>query len=423
MKRVYWMIFTVALFALAFGSGCLITDGNSAAGDCCVNYEQCETYCDFTGSCRQNCWFEESCTETCDGDSSTGDDGDAPEFCYNDGDCPGPDICIDNQCKRPDTTERGDAGLCQACETNSNCVDPDALCVRLGDEAGGGETVCSAPCGSGCADGFECVNIAGSSQCLPKVNAQNVRTCADIPTFECVVARDCATGESCVNNKCEAPETAECSANKPCASGEVCRLGECVADDAPECTSRNDCATGQTCDDGECVGGNETCVFNKDCADNAMCVNGTCFSDCSADDQCGRYEYCRQGLCQPQECNGTSDCAGDEVCVAAICEPACEPNTSDEVCADGYLCTDGGFCDRDPNVECRTSAECLRAEICLDGQCESPCDCNTDCGSGEVCNLDQGTCEVPADGGPDTCESICDCVSGEQCVANECVSG
>jgi len=423
MKRVYWMIFLVAMFAFGFGSGCLITDGNSAGGDCCVNYEKCETVCDFTGNCRQSCWFEELCSDTCGGEAGEPGGEDSLDFCYHDGDCAGAEICVNNLCRVPTTTERGEAGLCQACQTNSDCADPDALCVLLGDEDAGGETVCTTPCGSGCGEGFECKTIAGSSQCLPKADANGVRSCANVPELECVTARDCAAGESCVNNECEAPETAECSASNPCASGETCRLGECVEDNAPECADRNDCATGQTCEAGACVGGDETCVFNSECAEGAMCVNGKCFSDCSVDEECGRYEYCRQGLCQPSECSGTQDCAGDEVCVDAICQPACDPNTSSDSCGEGYICADGGFCDRDPNVECRTSAECLRAEICIEGQCESPCTCNTDCAGGEVCNLDSGTCEVPADGGPESCDSVCDCVSGEQCVANECVAG
>lgn len=420
MKRLYGLILTLLMLAFGFGTGCLVADGYEEQGDCCVNFERCETWHDPFGNSDQSCWFETSCSQSCEAGT---DEPDQPgDFCYNDSDCPGDDLCLRNECRPPDTTERGDAGLCQACETNADCADPDALCVRLGPAEGGGETICGQPCDGGCPDGFECAQIGHASQCLPTPDAQNQRSCQGAPELECVRAGDCDAGESCVNNRCEAPDDAECKEGSDCPSGEECRQGACVERDAPECITRNDCSTGQVCVDGECSGGQESCVFNEECPDEAMCVDGTCFSACAEDAECGAYEHCRQGLCQPTECSGTADCGGGEVCVDAMCKPACEPNTSTEACGPGYSCTEHGFCDRDPEVECRSNAECLRAEICVEGSCEAPCTCNQDCADGQVCDLDSGTCEDPGADAPLTCETTCDCASGAQCNnSGECV--
>ncbi len=419
MKRFAWMIIAAGLMAVGLGSGCLVTNGNSSHADCCYEYQRCETYCDPFGNCSKDCWYENSCPDSCA--TSTG--GSEPSYCYSDVDCPDGQVCVNNTCHQADTTQRGNAGLCQACETNADCADPNALCVRLGEQGTVGETVCTTPCGSGCPNGFECVSIDGSAQCLPAVNDQNVRTCASAPSLECVTARDCQVGESCVNNHCQAPTTEECAADNDCSPGEACQNGTCVADNQPECTTRSDCASGEVCVSGQCQQGTQSCVFNSECSGDGLCVDGTCYASCSADSDCGNYEHCRQGVCRRTECRGTSDCAGDEICVDAACKPACDPSASTDTCAAGYVCTQNGFCDRDPNVECRSNAECSRDEICDGGTCKVPCECNQDCPTGQVCDLDNGTCKDPGANAPTTCETTCDCPSGQQCSNGACVNG
>jgi hypothetical protein len=424
MNRFAGTIITVCLMAFGLGSGCLVTDAQPESGECCYEYEECQTYCDPYGNCERDCWFTESCPSTCESGGGADNNGqnNQGDFCYSDAECSNEEVCVDNLCERPDTTRRGTAGICQACETNSDCSNPDALCVQLRNDGDGpAERVCTSPCGDGCPTGFECANIDGSQQCLPKPNASDVRTCSDAPDLECTTARDCAAGESCVNNKCEAPDTAECSADSDCASGEVCDRQECVPEGSVgECTTRSDCASGETCTDNTCVGGTESCVFNSECSQDGLCVNGSCFSACQDDSGCGNLEHCRQGVCRPTECNGTSDCAGDEMCISATCMPACS-STAD--CASGYLCTDHNYCDRDPNVECRSGAECSRDEICYKETCKTQCDCNQHCSSGEVCDLDSGTCIDDGGQPPTTCEDTCGCPSGQQCDANgQCVS-
>ncbi|MFP4598446.1 MAG: hypothetical protein ACLFVJ_09345 [Persicimonas sp.] len=422
MKRLAWLIIAAGILAVGSGSGCLVTQDNDEMGDCSYQHEVCETYCDPYGNCEQDCWYEEREMGSCNSGSSNNSGG-SGDFCYSDVECSDSEVCVNSSCQAPDTDERGEAGLCQACETNSDCNEAGALCVRLTGGEGQDARVCTTPCDGGCPSGFECESINGSAQCLPEADASNERSCDDSPELECVTASDCATGESCVNNSCEAPDDAECDADADCSGGQICDRHQCV-DDVSECQTRQDCRSGEVCIDDQCEAGTESCVFNSECSGDAMCVDGTCYPTCSADDECSRYEHCRQGLCQPTQCRGTSDCAGDEVCVDATCMPGCDPSSSTDDCGTGYVCTSNGFCDRDPDVECRSSAECSRQEICLEGSCEEPCECNSDCPDGNVCDLDSGTCHDPGSDAPTTCESICDCASGDTCNdSGECVSG
>lgn len=423
MKRLAWTLMTAALMALGLGSGCLITNGSGESGECCYQYEVCETYCDPYGNCERDCWFKESCPSTCE----SGTEPDTGGFCYSDVDCVEGQICVNNACERPDTEERGSAGLCQACETNSDCAEPGARCIQLrNDDNSVAERVCTTSCGSSdsCPDGFECVNVSGSTQCLPQPNSNNHRTCTNAPNLECVTASDCSAGESCVNNQCQAPDTAECTADGDCAAGEVCDRQECVPETGTECQTRSDCATGEVCVDGVCDNGTESCVFNNECSDEGLCVNGSCYSACSSDDECGRLEHCRQGVCRATECRGTSDCAGDEICVDATCRPSCSPDVSGDTCESGYVCTDHGYCDRDPNVDCRTNAECSRDEICEAGECRAGCTCNQDCAAGTICDTETNTCVDDGGDTPTSCQTSCDCPSGQQCSSDgQCVAG
>lgn len=424
MKRLSLLIFAACLMAVGLGSGCLIADGNQ--DQCCSQHEVCETYCDPYGNCSKDCWFEQTCTDTCGGSGGEG----SGTFCYSDVECGNSEVCVNNGCAPPNTDQRGDAGLCQACETNVDCAGDGSICVGLAGTGGGATPlVCATTCSGNadCAANFECVTIGEginvNSYCLPVPDQSDVRSCSNTPDLECTTAADCGPAESCVGNKCETPDDVECTSTDDCSAGEVCHQYECVADNTPECATRSDCATGEVCVDGTCEGGTESCVFNEECSGEAMCVNGSCYSTCSADSDCGRLEHCRQGLCQPTECRGTSDCAGDEVCVDATCKPGCDPATSGQ-CAPGFVCTDYGYCDRDPNVDCRSNAECARQEICVEGSCQVPCTCNQDCPGGQVCDIDAGTCYDPGAEAPQTCETTCDCPSGQQCNASgECVAG
>jgi hypothetical protein len=401
--------------------GCLIVSGDgNQSSSChqeCEEYEVCETYCD-AWTCWDECWYETHCYEDC---TYVEEEPIDSTQCYSDIDCYDGEICVAGYCEPPTTDERGLAGLCQTCETDADCAEGGALCLRLNFDTTSrtGEKVCGRTCeyNHECPTGFECSRISSEAgvpaQCIPIKGTNEKRTCNPSPELECVKATDCAIGESCVNNECQGPDDAECSSNRPCPSGEVCRNFSCVAPDEPECVDRSDCSSGQVCLDGKCESRNDSCVFNEECDGDAKCVDGQCNSTCSESSECGPNERCRQGLCEQIGCRRSADCAAGEVCVDAYCAASCQ---RDADCGTGYLCNPLGYCEKDPDVECRSTAECARDEICSQGSCQTACSCNQQCDTGEVCNLDSGLCEDPnaPDPAPE-CEDDCDCPSGMSC--------
>jgi Cys-rich repeat protein len=425
--------------ALTFGSGCLVVTGDGEEnyhGGCyedCIERETCQTYCD-AWECWDECWYETTCDVTCPDPPPASRPGNSYDECLCDIDCVRGESCVSGACvpRAEDNNDNGASGLCQACESSHDCVEDDARCVRLNYDHSDkqGEKICSRTCetDNDCPTSFECVNVSQEvgvpAQCLPRAPAGAERTCTNNPSLECVKAKDCAVGESCVNNECVAPTTAECSANSECGSGEVCKDYKCVDQTQSGCIDRNDCAANEICIDGECVGQNSSCIFNSEC-DNGKCVDGTCIAGCTSHDDCGPYERCRipengtEGLCEQVECRRSSDCSAGEMCVDANCEKSC---TKAADCEGGFVCGDNGYCEQDPNVECRTTAECAQDEMCMDGECKQACTCNQDCSGGQVCDLTNNTCvDAGGNGGmPTQCANDCDCPSGQTCNNNTC---
>ena len=407
------------MFGAAFSTGCIIVDEDrhhteTQCYDDCYDYEVCESYCDYY-ECWDECWWETECDTVCEDvvvydEHLDHDDYSAPtpgNECYSDPDCNGDDICVANRCVAAGSDAKGLGGLCQACETNNDCIEDGALCIELSfDQATStGELVCTRPCeyNHECPAGFECINISSeagtSAQCLPVLTEWGERTCNPSPELECVRATDCGLGESCVANECIRPDGAPAPSD-----------GSCV--------TRTDCNSGESCIDGQCLAAAENCVFNEEC-DGGACVDGTCLSTCNTDSDCASAEQCRAGLCEPAECRRTADCAAGNICVDARCEDTCDAATG-AGCDGGYVCNNFGYCEADPNVECRTAAECARDEVCEAGSCTTACSCNQQCADGDVCNLNTGTCQGQ-DPGPVQCENDCDCPSGLMCSDGACI--
>ncbi len=438
MKKQLITALGTMMTALTFGSGCLVVTDNDYDNDGCYqqcqDYEVCQTYCD-AWECWDECWYETTCDVSC----PTPDPAVDLVDCIDDLDCSGDDICVADRCVQQDqeAKKNADAGLCQACESTNDCSEEDARCVRLNYEHSTktGEKICSRVCelDDDCPIGFECVNISDEvgvpAQCLPKIDPANgdLRTCTNNASLECVKAKECGVGESCVNNVCTRPGTSTgsgsgstdvCSSDSDCAAGESCRGSSCVAQDAEECIDRSQCASGEICVDAKCVAEKVSCVFNSEC-DGGKCVNGECTASCADSTECGPYEYCRksegasQGLCEMAECRRTADCDAGNICVEAQCKPAC---STDSDCGTGYECNSNRYCDRDSSVECLSTSECSANEICVDNACAEACACNQDCADGLVCDLNSGTCGQPATNDAIiTCANSCECPSGKTC--------
>lgn len=413
---------------LSMGTGCLVVDGNGNGTQCyddCYTVEVCEVYQD-PWEIWEECWYETSCDQVC---TETIIDNPPPPAtgnqCFHDLDCSVATRCVGGFCIAPEPPARpGNAGLCQTCESSYDCYEDDALCIRLNVEqtTRDGEKICSRTCDRNdeCPTGFECVNVSqeagASAQCLPRAGA-NGRTCNAGVDLECVSARDCGLGESCVQNVCKGPASAECTRDSQCTGGKVCDNFTCKTPaSANECTTRSDCSANEVCLDGECVAQSTSCVFNSEC-DNGKCVDGACVASCTTNAQCGTFEHCRQGLCEAVECRRTADCTTGNICLDATCVKSC---TQSSQCGAGYVCSANNYCEPDPNVACRSNSECARHEICNAGSCETPCSCNQDCPVDQVCNTDAGTCFNPANPpAVSQCEDNCDCPSGQVCGTNK----
>ena len=435
MKTKILAAFGTMMAAMTFSTGCLVvTDNgyhdNNGCFQQCDDYQVCQTYCD-AWSCWDECWYETTCDVTCPEP--------APDVvlvdCIDDLDCSGGDICVADRCVQAGNggADTAEAGLCQACESTNDCAQEDARCVRLNYQHSTktGEKICSRVCeiDDDCPIHFECVNISDEvgvpAQCLPKIDASSngdLRTCTNNATLECVKAKECSVGESCVNNECVRPGQTDgggCATDSECAEGESCRGSSCVPQSDIECVTQNDCSSGEICIDGACAQEKISCVFNSECGDNGKCVDGTCAAGCAQSTECGPYEYCRKsqgaanGLCEAMECRRTADCEAGNVCINAQCKPACD---DDSQCDLGYACNSNRFCERDADVECLATAECGAEQLCLDNACVNACGCNQDCADGEVCDLDSGTCGAADSGEPAvTCANDCDCPSGQSC--------
>lgn len=430
------------LTTTTFGSGCLVVSGDqdrqcydecyqSSCYDDCRTYEVCDVYQD-PWETWEECWYETECDQVCDTTCTQvcEETWEAPQpsvvdnSCVCDLDCSANSVCVSGTCApRKQDTQPGQAGLCQSCETSYDCGEPGAMCIRLNYDQGiqDGEKICARQCetNADCPQAFECVNVSAeagaSAQCLP-VDRNNRRTCNPNPELECVRAKDCAVGESCVNNSCVGPNNAECDSHTACGAGKICRDFKCEDAQSPECVDRNDCSGTEICINGQCEAQNSSCVFNEEC-DGGKCVNGQCVASCTSNDQCGAYERCRQGLCEAVECRRTADCAAGQVCVDANCEDSC--NTTAD-CGSGYICSTHKYCTPDPNVQCRTNAECARDEVCDAGQCKTPCSCNQQCPVDQVCNAGSGTCEAIQQTPGTQCQDNCDCPSGQSCSNGTC---
>ncbi|MBW1870762.1 MAG: hypothetical protein JRJ19_01780 [Deltaproteobacteria bacterium] len=96
--------------------------------------------------------------------------------------------------------------------------------------------------------------------------------------------------------------------------------------------------------------------------------------------------------------------------------------TGDQVSPDRvYLDADGNSNGDGPRL-CQSVADCLAGEDCQDGVCVSAtsCNCNYDCDktANEVCNQATHECETGAP--PVNCLNDCDCYSGKSCISGAC---
>jgi hypothetical protein len=257
----------------------------------------------------------------------------------------------------------------------------------------------------------------------------------DDPKEGCKTAKDCESGQICVDGECrpggaeacdpacEAPTpvcdqvTATC---KTCTDDDGCSgaksvclteanegKGECVA-----CLVSDDCQRPQVCDTAThtCVACTETegCFGSK-----PLCVDGQCVA-CTATQGCEAPQFCdlsaAGGKCVTCTADGTG-CEEDLVCDTSVAGGKCVTCTAAAGCEAPQICDNsvvGGRC-----VNCTAFAGCEAPTFCdvskPDGECVICTADGTGCAQGEVCDT-----RVPG-GKCGHCLVDGDCEDGEFC--------
>ena len=207
-------------------------------------------------------------------------------------------------------------------------------------------------------------------------NATSLDGCEPDCRFTCHTADECADGDPCTRDLCEAA-----------GGGRLCRN---PVDVGAACDDGNPCTTGETCDDtGACRGGTGTC-------------------DCTVTADCAEYEdgNLRNGtlICDPgshtcivdPETIVTCDPSADTACRRNRCVPAtgtCVPTNE----PDGTVCNDGLFCTLTDS--CRGGVCTGSGSPCPSGPCAAPCD-----EAGDRCPLLGGATELSCRSAAGTCD-------------------
>ena len=263
--------------------------------------------------------------------------------------------CLGGECLTPDQGFPG--GYCTTVECDTEgCSGLNSECFRT--EVGGQQvTTCFELCGfDGSCDradeGYECVQLDGSSVCLPP-DATNARP-------QGVVGAGCTGDLQCDGEEavCLTNWSGGYCSRLDCTSDSEC-LGEgaCVTLD-PEstemrkaclatCSSDGDCRSGYACETRDsaevCVESDTSGPVNPDGADdgescvaNINCKGGTCIREREGAE--GEVAY-PGGYCTTRDCDSDADCNGDALCISRERNTTCFATcSSDGDCRDGYEC-------------------------------------------------------------------------------------
>jgi hypothetical protein len=333
--------------------------------------------------------------------------------CADDTDCvgnPNGGVCVNNQCKRCDTTSQRGCALTQLC-----CADGQGVpaCVNTGATRNDICTACGVACNEDATDrcvSRQCKCGAGNPPCggtTPFCDDQNGNC------VQCRNSVDCPAGLQCVNSTCHLcnPQgnlgCAQASTSPICdAQNLACRAchadAECANNPAGNeclptggcghCAGDADCANnpaGNVCDPTTRVC--RQCLGQADCSTNPMgnlCVQGAC-SPCDAQHVCPQaLPFCVTGFCQACNPAGDLGCNGNtSQCVSGSCAK-CDPGDNAGCNGQTTICLDRNTC-----VQCTADGQCAansNGHVCL-GSHTCGCALNTDCPAGSA-QCVNGTC-------------------------------
>ncbi len=455
--------------------------------------DQSDTNCDnpntcngVTGACNPN--FESAAT-VCRGSAGQCD---VAETCDGAGTCPGDSFKPSNA----SCTGVSQSGLCDnngqdhCTGTNNNCVDvfnpPSSPCGDQGDTICDNPNTCNGLSGS-CLDNFEAATTlcrAAAGQCDVAESCTGAGACAaDVfqpSTTLCTgssqgaecgndPADHCAgTGNTCVDafdpagaactDSDACTGTDACDANGVCVGtnpvatddGDACTDDSCVAatgvvhtpNTGGVCNDSNACTPTDLCAAGACIGSGTPVGLN----DNDTCTTDTCNIATGVIAHTEIHPNCctTDADCPNQACNlTTKTCVPcvDNASFPAI-DSGCEVATP--VCVEQGSISGGGgttiltcvVCEDNKVLDTQTDEGCTSlSPICNEnvpgGRCDE-CNNSADCGAGEACDTDTGTCVIciddrlagTIDTGCDETDPVCDTglsgtLSDDQCVECE----
>lgn len=229
----------------------------------------------------------------------------------------------------------------------------------------------------------------------------------------CATSADCASGQTCTNNKCTVTETVAEPAVEPSSGdgGVPTCPNTCKTDrDCVFCGDRKTCDT----DTGTCVDIRvqcpKVCNKNEDCSRAGCGARTTCNID---------IHECVERI---PACPDT--CATDADCTAGGCGPRSQCNKESKTCVDPtvancpFVCQDDAGC-----TECGARNKCsfssgsstqgicreFRQDACP-ATCQTTADCFTKgCGTKLYCNYALGTCVEKDQTCPFSCTGDADC--------------
>ncbi|MEM1349953.1 MAG: Dickkopf N-terminal cysteine-rich domain-containing protein, partial [Myxococcota bacterium] len=218
------------------------------------------------------------------------------------GSCASDDECRDGRtCAQGSCTEPGEIDDDPDMEPPVVCADVSA-CPGGGAPVGAGELCAVYSCTNSvcavtstvaltCDDdevqlGCECVPGACSSQ----------QECGDLACVDeqCV---PCSTDAGCDDKVCSGGVCVQCNEDADCGAQERCEVAINACVPRPECVLDRECAADQICLNGRCARSPE-CVTDDDCDEEFECVGGRCFElVCRGASDCAPGKLCDAGAC------------------------------------------------------------------------------------------------------------------------------
>ena len=288
-----------------------------------------------------------------------------------------------------------------------------------------------------------CVNFAGPW------DAEPMGYCAPGSSFAfCDSDSDCSSGEQCMfstiggeyksrcvarlqetssNHTAELTEACDelASAGLPtyCEGGWCFGLG-CVS----YCKSNADCDTTQIIPDTGCDAGTGTCKGwpEKSCTKNLDCSAWECGDGTLIFNDLPEYT---PRLCWPKTgCETDADCLSGHYCYWNY-DGATDPGTGLPAWSNICLAqTSGGAGTGEP---CGPNTPCSNGNLCMEGYCSALCVADSDCGTNQLCTIEEFTLDYDQDGMTDqvlplglcsthvgsmaACHSNTSCPNGEHC--------